>query len=66
MFESMAGSLARSAVEGVANSALPHAPTQDDSAPDRGAPVAGREQRTMRFRLARVLRSLADRLAPTS
>lgn len=66
VFECMAGSFARSAVEGVANSALPHAPTQEDPPPSSPAPVARRESGTMRFRLSCALRSLADRLAPTS
>lgn len=65
MFECMAGSFARSAVEDVAHSALPHAPTQEDPA-GRRAPVARKEPRTMRLRLANALHSLADRLAPTS
>lgn len=66
MFECMAGSFARSAVEGVANSALPHAPTQEDPPAGGRAPLARKEPGTMRFRLANALHSLADRLAPTS
>ncbi|OEV31345.1 hypothetical protein AN219_05795 [Streptomyces nanshensis] len=66
MFDSMAGSFVRSAVEDVAHSALPHAPTQEDPTPGSRKSVARKERRSMRFRLACALHSLADRLAPTS